>query len=282
MTHEEAVALAEDHHRHLYYDLQPAEGSLIVDLSITRQLAFVFINLLILTIVITLLANRYKKGIGRDEAPKGRFQNMFEIIIIFVRDEIAKAAIGPKYKKYLNYLLTVFFFIMFANLMGLVPQMVTATSHIMVTGALAFITFIIIQFSGSRDYWQHIFWPPDAPFLIKFILIPIEVIGIFTKPLALAFRLFGNMVSGHVAIVSIIGLIFLFAAQFGFWGGIAGIAMSIPLTIFIYLLKILVSLIQAYIFTMLSAVFIGMALEEHHHDEHHDAHDASLATESAH
>lgn len=277
-----AQALVEDHHRHLYYDLQPKEGSMVLDLSITRQLMFVFICLGILTFVMLRLAGRYKRGVGRDEAPKGRWQNMLEVVIVFIRDEVAKAAIGEKhYKKHLPYLLTVFFFILIGNLVGLVPFGVTATSHIMVTGALAFITFIIIQFSGSKDYWRHIFWPPDAPFIIKFILIPIEVIGIFTKPLALAFRLFGNMISGHVAIVSIIGLIFMFAAQLGqLWGWVA-IGISIPLTVFIYMLKILVSFIQAYIFTMLSAVFIGMAAEEHHHDEHHGAHGEQLAAETA-
>ena len=201
-----------------------------------------------------------------------------EVIIAFVRDDVAKVAIGPKYRKYVPYLLTMFFFILLGNLLGLVPWGVTATSNIMVTATLAIMTFLITQLSGTKDYWRHIFWPPDVAVPIKFILIPVEFIGIFTKPLALAFRLFGNMVSGHLAIVSILGLIFITTAKLGTGAGIFFIFISLAIVIFVFLLKIFVSFVQAYIFVMLSAVFIGMATAEHHHDDH--AHEDDHASHS--
>jgi len=261
---------------HLYYPVAPRDGEIVLDLSITRQLLFVFIVALLVYLIISNLASRYAKGIGRDVAPKGVWHNMMETVIVFVRDEIARPAIGEaKYAKYLPYLLTVFIFIMLGNLLGLVPWIgVTATSHIMVTGTLAVFTFFITQFAGTKDYWAHILNPPGVPGFVKPILIPIEIIGLFTKPLSLAFRLFGNMASGHLVIVSLIGIAFILKAAFGVLvGSISLVLVSIPLTVFIYILKLAVSLIQAYIFTMLSAVFIGIAAEEHHHHDHDDHRD---------
>ena len=271
---EAEVMAAIDSHEYIYYPVKPIGGEVIIDFSITRQLLFVFFTAILVVLIITNIAGRYAKGVGRDEAPKGTWHNMMEVVIVFVRDEIAKPAIGDaKYEKYLPYLLTVFFFVALGNLLGLMPFGVTATSHIMVTAALALLTFIITQFAGTKDYWGHIFNPPGVPAFVKPILIPIEIIGMFTKPLALAFRLFGNMASGHLVIVSIIGIAFIFKASFGVAVGIGtALIVSLPLTIFIYLLKFAVCLIQAYIFTMLSAVFIGIAAEEHHgheHDHHH-------------
>ncbi len=276
MGEAELHTLAEEH-KQVYYPVIPADGgAVVIDFSISRQILFLFISALVLLIIAFRLAGRYKQGFGASQAPRGAWQNMLEVMVLFIRDEVAKPAIGPKYKKYVPYLTTAFFFILLGNLLGLVPWGVTATSNIMVTATLAFFTFLITQFSGSKDYWKHIFWPPNVPVGIKFILIPIEIIGIFTKPVALAFRLFGNMISGHIAIVSLLGLIFIFSAKIGPVVGGLFVLFSVPLTIFIYLLKILVSFIQAYIFTMLSSVFIGMALEEHHHDEHaHNAPDGA-------
>lgn len=257
-------------HKYLYYQMVPQQGELVIDFSITRQLMFVFIVAVLVIIMGLRLASKYKRGIGRTEAPKGPWQNMLEVIIIFMRDEVAKPTIGPKYRKYLPYLLSLFFFILLGNLLGLVPFGVTATSHIMVTGTLAFLTFLITQFSGTKDYWMHILWPPNVPVPIKFILIPVEILGIFTKPIALAFRLFGNMISGHLVLVSILGLIFIFAAKIGAGAGFGAVALSIPLAIFMYALKLIVSFIQAYIFVMLTGVFIGVALEEHDHAHDHE------------
>jgi F-type H+-transporting ATPase subunit a len=263
---EEAVAA----HTHFKFPLVPADGSILIDFSISRQLVFVFICALIVLIVGLRLAARYKKGIGRETAPHGVWQNLMEVLVTFIRDDVARPTIGPKHEKYLPYLLTVFFFIVLGNLLGLLPWGVTATSGIAVTGALAIFTFIITQFSGTKTYWKHIFWPPGIPLGIKLILIPVEVLGLFTKPVTLAVRLFANMMSGHLVIVSMLGLIFIFSSKVGTGAGIGAIFVSIPMTLFIYVLKILVSLIQAYIFTMLSALYIGMALEEHeHHDDVH-------------
>ena len=271
----ELDAFFEDSHKpHLYYPIKPKNASTLIDFSISRQILFVFLAGAFVLVMIMRLAGRYKRGIGREQAPRGVWHNMLEVLIKFIRDEVAMAAIGPKYKKYVPYLLTMFFFILLGNLLGLVPWGVTATSNIMVTGALAIITFFIVQFSGNKSYWTHIFWPPGVAIPIKLILIPVEVLGIFTKPIALAFRLFGNMVSGHLAIVSVLGLIFVTAAKINLFIGGVFIPFSMAITIFIYLLKLLVSFIQAYIFVMLSAVFIGMAVEEHHHDDHEAHHGA--------
>lgn len=256
---------------HYYFPIMPVEGSVIIDLSITRQLVFVFIAAILLVLLALRLASRYKNGYGREKAPHGTFQNMMEVIVIFIRDEVAKPTIGPRYRTYLPYLLSVFLFILIGNLLGLLPWGVTATSNIMVTATLAMFTFVITQFSGTKDYWKHIFWPPGIPVFVKPILIPVEVLGLFTKPFALAFRLFGNMVSGHLVILSILGLIFIFTAQFGTGIGVGvALGVSVPLTIFIYILKLAVSLIQAYVFTMLSSLFIGLAIEEHEHHEHEE------------
>ncbi|MEM6785803.1 MAG: F0F1 ATP synthase subunit A, partial [Bacteroidota bacterium] len=216
-----------------------------------------------------------KKGIGRTSAPKGTLQNMLESIVLYVRDEIAVPQLGNKADKYMPYLLTVFFFILTCNLLGLMPYGAAATSNIAITAVLAFFTFVLTQMAGTKDYWMHILWPPGIPVLIKFILIPVEILGIFTKPFALAIRLFANITAGHLVILNLIGLIFILAALFGPVVGFGVAVPSILMTVFIYALKVLVSLIQAYVFTILSALFIGQAAEEHdhHHDESH-AHDA--------
>ena len=253
-------------HEHLYFPLVRTEGSIVVDLSITRHLVFLLLGALILLIIALDLARRYKRGVGRTSAPKGLWHNMMETFVIFIRDEIAKPTIGRGYQKYLPYLFTAFFLILLCNWLGLVPWGASATSNIMVTGTLAVCTLVAVLFSGTREYYAHMFNPPGVPLVVKFILAPIEVIGVFTKHVALAFRLFGNMVSGHLVLLSILGLIFIFAAQFGSpVGWSVAFIVSVPLTIFIFVLKLAVGLIQAYVFTILSALFIGLALEEHEH-----------------
>ncbi|GIV58125.1 MAG: hypothetical protein KatS3mg042_1038 [Rhodothermaceae bacterium] len=266
----------------------PAEGELVVDLSITRHLVFAWIGALLIMLIFISLARRYQRGIGRDTAPQGRFQNLFETLIVFVRDEIARPNLGDKYGRYLPYLLTVFFFILTCNLLGLVPFGATATSNLMMTAVLATFTFILTQLGGTKDYWMHILWPPGVPAFVKPILIPVEILGLFTKPFALAIRLFANMTAGHLVILSLIGLIFTFRNLFGTGAGVGVAPVSVGFALFIYLLELLVAFIQAYIFTMLSALFIGMAVEEHHHEEHgaHEGHalaghEAALSLSSA-
>ncbi len=258
---------------HLESEIVPVEGDLLLDLSITRHLVFAVLGALIVLGLFLRMAARYRAGVGRTSAPRGLLQNLLETLVLFVRDDIARPNIGPKYARYMPYLLTVFFFILTCNLIGLVPFGATATSNLMVTAVLAFITFVITQFSGSRDHWRHILWPPGVPFLLKFILIPVEVLGLFTKPFALTIRLFANMTAGHLVILSLIGLIFSFGSIFGPVAGYGISVISVAFSLFIYLLELLVSFIQAYIFTMLSALFIGLAVAEHHHDEApHEAH----------
>lgn len=252
---------------HLYSEIQRAEGRVLVDFSISRHLVFAILGALIVILIFTRLAGKYKRGVGRETAPRGTFQNMMETLIVFIRDEVAKPNLGSHYNKYLPYLLTVFFFIFVCNLLGLVPFGATATSNITITAVLATFTFIITQVNASKDHWRHVFWPPGVPWPIKLILIPVEILGLFTKPFALAVRLFANLTAGHLIILSLIGLIFTLANLFGAAAGYGVSVVSVAFSLFIYMLELLVSFIQAYIFTMLSALFIGMAVEEHEHHE---------------
>lgn len=254
--------------------LVPADGAEItLDLSITSHLMYVWFGL-ILTVWMTIaMARKYRRGVGRESEPKGWFQNLFEITFIFVRDDIAKTNIpDDKYQKFVPYLFTVFVGISFMNLFGLLPWGATATADITVTAVLATFTFFITQWNGSKDHWEHVFWFPGVPVWMRVILTPIEILGLFTKPFALAVRLFANMLSGKILIICILGLIFIFADIFGSAAGVGMSLFSVPLTVALYALKAFVGVLQAYIFTLLSAVFIGMAAEEHAHEEGIEAH----------
>lgn len=257
------------------HTLVPANGSEIsLDMSITSHLMYVWFGVLLTLLLTILMARRYKNGDGRKTEPQGWFQNLFEVIFVFVRDEIAKQNISDdKYERFVPYLFAVFVSITFMNLFGLLPWGATATADITVTAILAFITFVITQWNGSKDHWEHVFWFPGVPPLMRIILTPIEIIGLFTKPFALAVRLFANMLSGKVMIICILGLIFIFADIFGTVAGVGVSLFSVPLTAVLYILKAFVGVLQAYIFTLLSAVFIGMAAEEHgSHEEGIEAH----------
>jgi len=194
--------------------------------------------------------------------------------VIFVRDEIALANIGPaKYMKYTPYLLTAFFMILFMNLFGLMPWGVTSTADVIVTAALAMFTFVITQFAGSKDYWKHVFAMPGVPKMMLVILTPVEILGLFTKPFALTVRLFANMSSGKMLVYSVLGMIFIFGDLFGPAVGIGSSLVWVSFTIFIYAIKVFAAFLQAYIFTMFSALYIGIAAEEHDHShEHQGAH----------
>lgn len=252
--------------------LVPANGSEIsLDMSITSHLVYVWLGVLLTLWLTIAMARKYKRGIGRETEPKGWFQNLFEITFVFVQDEIARQNISDdKYRKFVPYLFAVFVSIAFMNLFGLLPWGATATADITVTAILALITFVITQWNGSKDHWEHVFWFPGVPPLMRIILTPIEIIGLFTKPFALAVRLFANMLSGKVMIICILGLIFIFADIFGSLAGVGVSLFSVPLTAVLYILKAFVGLLQAYIFTLLSAVFIGMAAEEHGDHEGED------------
>ncbi len=227
-----------------------------LDISITKHVVFLWIVAVLLIIAFKIAANAYKKSL----VPHG-FANFMEIMIVFVRDDIAKPTIGKGYDKFLPYLLTVFFFILFSNFIGLIPNGSTVTSNISVTATLAVLSFIVIQGGGMMKngvlgYFKGLI-PSGVPAWLLPIMFIVEILGLFTKPFALAIRLFANMTAGHIVIFALIGLIFILKTFF-----VAPV--SVAFALFIYLLEILVALIQAYIFTMLTALFIGMAVHQEH------------------
>jgi F-type H+-transporting ATPase subunit a len=240
----------------------------VYDLSLTRNVVQMILALALLVWVMISIAKRYKTGQGITSAPKGT-QNLLEPVIIFIIDEVAKPNLGKRYQKYLPYLLTVFFFILINTLVGLVPGTANVTGNIAFTFVLAVISFIIIMFSSNKHYWGHIINPP-VPVGIKPILIIVEILGIFTKPFALCIRLFANMIAGHIIIICLISLIFIFGAiSSGAGWGFS--PLSVAFVIFIYFIEILVAFLQAYIFANLTAVFIGQAFEGSHDDaDHHE------------
>jgi len=227
-----------------------------LDISITKHVVFMWIVAALLIISFKIVANAYKKSL----VPHG-FTNFMEVMIVFVRDEIAKPTIGKGYERFLPYLLTVFFFILFSNFIGLVPNGSTVTSNISVTATLAVLSFIVIQGGGMMKngvfgYFKGLI-PSGVPAWLLPIMFIVELLGLFTKPFALAIRLFANMTAGHIVIYALIGLIFILKTFY-----VAPV--SVAFALFIYLLEILVALIQAYIFTMLTALFIGMAVHQEH------------------
>ena len=226
-----------------------------LDISITKNVVSLFMSIIILLVVFGSVAKAYRLREGK--APKG-LQSLLEPIILFVRDDIAKPQLGYRYVAFMPYLLTVFFFVWINNLMGLVPFFpggANLTGNISVTMMLALCTFILTTVNGNKNYWGHVF-KPHVPWWLYPLMIPVEIIGLFTKPIALMIRLFANITAGHILILSLISLIFILKSVF-----VAGIA--VPFVIFISLIELVVGFIQAFIFTILSALFIGMAVEEH-------------------
>lgn len=232
--------------------------SQVLDLSITKNVMMLFINAAILLLVLFSVARAYKRNKGK--APNG-IQSFMEPVILFVKDEIVKPNIGPKYEKYLPYLLTLFFFILFGNLLGMVPGSGNLTGNIAVTMTLAIFTFVITTVSGNKNYWMHILWTPGVPLPLRLIILPVELIGIFTKPFSLMIRLFAAITAGHIVLLSLISLTFIFES----W--VVGIGASI-FVLFISLIELLVAGIQAYVFTLFTSLYIGLAVEEHHGDGH--------------
>lgn len=234
----------------------------VYDFSLTKNVVQMLLSMIALLWIMISVAKKYKKR--ENKAPKG-LQGAIEPVITFIRDEVAKINLGKKYEKYMPYLLTVFFFILINNLFGLLPGSANVTGNIAFTVILGFISFLTILFSSNKYYWGHIF-NPHVPAFVKPIMVPVEFLSIFTKPFALIIRLFANMVAGHIVITCFISLIFIFGAM----SKIAGIGfapVSILFTVFIYCIEILVAFIQAFIFTNLTAVFIGQAIEGKHEEE---------------
>lgn len=229
------------------------------NLSITKNVLSLFFGATIVLILMFSVAKFYKKNGA--VSPKG-IAKFIEPLIVFVRDDIAKSNIGDKkYQKYVPYLLTIFFFIFFNNLLGLVPIIpggANLTGNLSVTMFLAICTLVITLFSANKNYWKHIFATPGVPVALLPIMIPIEIVGIFTKPFALMIRLFANMTAGHIIVLALISIIFINKSVA--WG-----ALSVPMALFISVLELLVAFLQAYLFALLSALFIGAAVEEAHH-----------------
>lgn len=237
-------------HNHIYLN-----GKQVLDISITKNVAMLFINAALLLIVFTAVARGYKKNSGK--APKG-IQSFFEPIIVFVRDEVVKPNIGHHYERFFPYILTLFFFILFGNLLGLLPGAGNLTGNIAVTMVLALLTFIITNVSGNKAYWSHIFWTPGVPLPLRLVILPVEIIGIFTKPISLTIRLFVAITAGHIVLLALICLTFLFGK---IWVGGA----SSVIVLFISLIELLVAGIQAYVFALFTSLYIGMAIADHDH-----------------
>jgi len=226
------------------------------DFSITKNVASMFLAVIILLLIFSSVARTYKRRAGK--APKG-LQSFLEPIILFVRDDIARPNIGHTYARYMPLLLTIFFFIWFNNLLGLIPIFPGAanvTGNIAVTFVLAFIVLIVVNINGNKYYWRHIL-TPDVPWWLYPIMIPVELVGVISKPFALMIRLFANITAGHIVILSLISLIFVFQS-------LAIAPISLAFVLFMNVLELLVAALQAFIFTLLTALFIGMAVEEHH------------------
>lgn len=233
------------------------------DISITKNVASLLVSVFIILIVLLSVSSAYKKT-GVKTAPKG-VQSFMEPIILFVRDEVAIPNIGKKHHaKYLPFLLTIFFLILTNNFLGLIPFFpggANVSGNIAFTMTLAVCVFVVVNLSANKNYWQHIFWMPGMHWSMKLFLAPIELIGVFTKPISLMIRLFANVTAGHILVLSLICLIFIFKSMFAS-------LVAVPFTVFIGMIELLVAFLQAYIFTLLSAMYIGMAIEEPHHDTH--------------
>ena len=247
---ETEVKFDESHH--------PLNATMPLDFSITRNVFMMWVSVVVLLLIFISAARRYKKS--ENNVPTG-IAGFVEPLVVFVRDEIARPMIGEhKYRRYMPYLLTVFFFIWINNIFGLIPILNGAnlSGNIAFTMVLAVFTFIITTVSGNKNYWKHIFWMPGVPVPMKIFLMPIELIGIFTKPISLMIRLFANITAGHIIILALMSLIFIFKT----W---AVAPVSVAFSLFITVIEIVVTAIQAYIFTILSALYFGMATEEEHH-----------------
>jgi len=246
----ESVMFDEEHH--------PTNAGLPMDFSITRNVFMMWVSVIVILLIFITAARKYKSS--TNNVPKG-IAGFVEPLVVFVRDEIAKPMIGEhKHKKYMPFLLTVFFFIWINNIFGLIPIVngANVSGNIAFTLTLAVFTFIVVNISGNKNYWKHIFWMPGVPVPMKIFLMPIEIVGIFVKPISLMIRLFANITAGHIIILALMSLIFIFET-------IAVAPVSVAFALFIGLIEIVVTAIQAYIFTVLSALYIGMATEDAHH-----------------
>jgi F-type H+-transporting ATPase subunit a len=234
------------------------ESRVIYDLSITKNVASMLLSAVLLLLIFGSVAKTYTTRKGK--APKG-LQSALEVIILFIRDEVVKPNIGPKYEKYLPYMLTLFFFILINNILGLLPGAANLTGNIAITMTLAVITFIIVHINANGHYYKHLFKPTGVPAALLPIMIPVEIVGVFMKPFSLMVRLFANMTAGHIILLSLFGLIFIFKS-------IAIAPVISAFALFMNFIEIMVAFIQAFIFTLLSSMYIGSAIEDNHEADH--------------
>ena len=246
--------------------IESEDGASFYDFSITKAVTALLIASALVLLIFISVAKAYTRRAG--QAPKG-FQSLIEPLIIFVRDDIAKQSIGEKhYKRFLPFLLTIFFFIWISNFIGLIPTFPGIMGNISVTFTLAAIVLIITLFIGNKHYWHHILWMPGVPAWVKiFLLTPIEIIGVFQRPFVLMIRIFANIAAGHIVILSFICLIFVFS-QKGDAAGWGFSPVSMAFALFMNAMELLVAFLQAFVFTLLTAMYIGACLEEAHSDEH--------------
>jgi F-type H+-transporting ATPase subunit a len=241
-----------------------------MDFSITKSVFGMLFIIVLMLIIFRSVSAKYKNG-GATKAPSG-LQNAIEPFILFVRDEVAVPSIGKKKAgRYMPFLLTVFFFIWLCNMLGLIPFLggFNITGTLSITLVLAALVFLITSFSGNGHYWGHIFWPPGIPFGIKLILVPIEVLSIFIKPTVLMIRLTANITAGHIIILAFVGLVLLFGQTSAVAGYGVGVG-AVIFMIFMFFIELLVAFLQAYVFTLLAALYFGDATQEHHHEgDHH-------------
>lgn len=236
----------------------------IWDFSITKNVFGMLLSTLLMILVFMSVAKSYQRRAGM--APKG-LQSLLEPIILFVRDDVAKPAIGPKkYERFMPFLLTLFFIILFMNLLGLIPVFpggANMTGNIAITFALSFIVLLVVNIIGNAHYWRHVFAMPGVPWPVLIILTPVEIMGVFLKPFVLMIRLFANITAGHIIVMSFFSLIFVFGANSA-GAGYGVSVVSLLFTIFMFFLELLVAFIQAYVFAFLTALYIGAAVEESH------------------
>jgi F-type H+-transporting ATPase subunit a len=250
------VAFDEDHHA--------ANANKVLDFSITKSVVGILLIGFLLLFWFSRLANQYKTK----QVPTG-FARVLEPLVLYVRDEIARPNIGEKhYRRFTGYLLTVFFFIWVLNLAGLTPLGFNVTGQLAVTACLAIFTLVIYTVSGNKEYWMHMIWMPGVPYLIRPVLAIIELAGaLIIKPFSLLVRLFANISAGHIVVMSLIAIMFTLKESLGIVGATG---LSFVLSFLILVIEVLVAFLQAYIFTLLSALFIGMAVVEHDHEHAHD------------
>ncbi|MEO6831808.1 MAG: F0F1 ATP synthase subunit A [Chitinophagaceae bacterium] len=252
-------------------------GDKVYDFSLTKNVIAMLLGILLLLWIILSVAKKYQVH-GHTKAPSG-FQNAFEPIVTFMRDEVAKPNLGYQYKRFMPLILTLFFFIWINNLLGILPFGFNFTGNIAVTLCLSVVAFIVMLWNANKHFWSHLLNPPGIHWSIKWLLVFIEILSLFVKPVALTIRLFANILAGHIVILSVIFMIFIFGTL-NKGVGIGFIPVSLAFSVFMFMLELMVGAIQAFIFANLTAVFIGQAIEEtsHHHDEAHHSDDHNEIT----